>query len=348
MNKKSMFGKFLLACLFVVGVVSCSDGDEEVIIPDSLGKGVFILNEGSFGMNNASLSFVEKSDGSEYFDLMDGTLGETAQDMLIYGSRLYIAVYGSQYISVVDAYSKKELKKISFENSGPRYLTVHGGNVYASIYNGYVACIDTLDLGVKAMVEVGSNPEGIAVLNNKLYVAITNAMDYSNVDNKVAVVDLSSFTKTGTIEVNMNPYYLQADASGYLYVSSQDVWSADFSTIVSSGKLQRIDTNDGNRVEDVRESMVLKYVLAGNDCYYFDYSGVGVLNLTTKESKEFITDGTQIGTPYGIGLDPVSKELYLSGTDYQNPGKVYVFGQDGKKKQAYSVGINPNGFAFYY
>lgn len=352
MNKNVVW-RILLGCMLVVGVVSCSDDDEPAVpvVPDASLKGVFILNEGSMGKNTASLSFYDTEADSVYLNITEKPLGDTAQDMLTYGGKLYISVSGSNRIVVIDLKTKKEIKvidvKVDGEASMPRYLTSHNGKVYASIYSGHVTRIDTTSLSIEKAISVGNNPEGVAVSGNKLYVAISNGLASPDVDNKVAVVDLTDFaTVEQIIEVNKNPYFLRAEGS-YLYVSSQDVYNSSFEK-VSDGKFQRINLSN-NGVEDLLPTAIQKYLIADGLCYYFDFSKVWVLNLTTDEAPwEFITDGTNIGTPYGIGQDPVSKEIYVSGTDYQNPGKVHVFNKAGKVQRVIDAEINPNGFAFYY
>lgn len=347
MNKK-VWWQLLFGCMLALGFTACSDDDDDddfIPVPEKSLKGVFILNEGSYGNNNASVTYYDKETDDSYLSIV-GDLGDTGQDILIYGSRLYIAVSGSEYISVIDLQTKREVSKIANLGGSPRYLASHGGKVYASVYNVGVVQIDTLDYSFKTTGDIGKGLEGIAVSGSKLYVAVSNAGEYNpdKMDNRVAVVNLPDLSLDKHITVNKNPYYVQADASGNVYVSSQDVWNADYSVILSSGKLQRIHTATGE-VTDLLDKMVLKFIVNGDQCYFFDYAQAGVLNLTSREVK---TNSAEIGAPYGIGLDPSTNEIYLSGTDYKSPGKVYVFSQEGKLQRTIDAGINPNGFAFYY
>jgi hypothetical protein len=64
-------------------------------------------------------------------------------------------------------------------------------------------------------------------------------------------------------------------------------------------------------------------------------------------TDRLITDGASIRTAYGIGVNEKTKEVYISDTDYMNPGMVYVFGPDGKKKSTMNVGVNACKFVFY-
>lgn len=345
--KTKMWRHALVLCLVSMAMVACSNDDDKVDDIVSL-KGVWVLNEGSYNANNAGISFYNPVTGATVLDLTDGKLGDTAQDILQYGSHLFVSVSGSEYISIIDLHSKEEVKKIDKLNDSPRYMVAHNGKVYASVYNTGIIEIDTLSFAVKHSTgELGKGLEGVAVSGGKLYVAVSNGGEYGNLDNRVAVLSLPTLSLEKHITVNKNPYYLQADTKGNVYLSSQDVWSADYSTIENAGKLQKIVISSGV-VEDILSSMVLKFILQDNACIFFDYAKVGVVQLDTKKESTFITDDTEIGTPYGIGIDPLTQEVYLAGTDYLSPGKVHIFNQAGKVQKQFNAGINPNGFAFYY
>jgi DNA-binding beta-propeller fold protein YncE len=77
----------------------------------------------------------------------------------------------------------------------------------------------------------------------------------------------------------------------------------------------------------------------------------GIVDVTKKElvSRSFISDGTDkdIQTPYGIMVNPLSKEIYI--TDAKNkvlPGMLYCFDKDGKQKWQVRTGDIPAHFVF--
>ena len=352
--------KFLLWSMLCGGILfgfgACNDGDdiEPDINPEA--KGVFILNEGGFGGNNAGISFYEPSTGAFNTDIMRQSLGDIGQDMLIYGSKLYVTVYASNYISVIDLATKEEERKINISEggvaaSGPRFLASHNGKVYASAHSDHLLRIDTASW-VVAKIEVGPDPEGIAVVGESLYVAITNGLEYNpeTMTNYLEVIDLASFTKTDNrITVNRNPYYLQADGADNLYVSSMDIYGGiNYDELLNPGLLQKV-TVSSSTVETVAETPVNRFVISDGKCYFQNYTATGVIDLNTKTTNSYITDETSLpGFSYGIGVDPGTKDIYVATTDYMTPGKIYVFGADGKLKTTKSAGINPNCFAFYY
>ena len=60
--------------------------------------------------------------------------------------------------------------------------------------------------------------------------------------------------------------------------------------------------------------------------------------------ENFITDGTQITIPYGIAVDPLTQDVYITdAVDFTSTGDVYCFNPNGVKKFQFEVGINPSG-----
>ena len=63
-------------------------------------------------------------------------------------------------------------------------------------------------------------------------------------------------------------------------------------------------------------------------------------------SANFVTDGTELGTLNGIGVDPVSGDVYVSQSDSNNNGDVSIFSSDGKLKSKLEVEVYPADIAF--
>ncbi|GHT24501.1 hypothetical protein AGMMS4957_17630 [Bacteroidia bacterium] len=148
-----------------------------------------------------------------------------------------------------------------------------------------------------------------------------------------------------------NPYIVRADAKGDIYVTHQGDFALD------KGGLQRIDKNT-NAITAVNTGDLIancNFTILGNDLYFFgrtynaDYStnnSLGIFNIETQQVTPIVTDGTTFDTVYGIGVNPTSGDVFISNTNYQDDGEVYVFGADGVKKKTINVGINANAFVF--
>ncbi len=86
------------------------DGVELGMLPSKAlaldGDHLLVLNEGNWGNNEAELSKVDVSTATatnNYFSSVNGRgLGDIGQDMIQYGSKIYVTVTFSNSIEVVD------------------------------------------------------------------------------------------------------------------------------------------------------------------------------------------------------------------------------------------------------
>ena len=308
----------------------------------------YFLSSGKMGNNNSSLYMYDvktKKMTPDYFAAQNGRgLGDTAQDMLVYGSKMYIAVYGESTIEVTDL-EAKSIKQIKTEGA-PRALTSKDGKVYVSYYNGYVARLDTASLQVDATAKVGRNPEQLAISGDKLYVANSGGMDYNTpagYDKTVSVVDLASFKEEKKIDVVINPCNMTVDNQGDIYLVSM----GNYGDVPNT--LQRIDAKTGT-ASVITETNATELASDGDNLYMFysqydanwnqviSYIAYDAINEKVLRDN-FITDGTTIDKVYKMGV--VKDFVYFSTSDYVNDGDVYFYSKDGKLVDKFEAGLNP-------
>ncbi len=309
-------------------------------------KCCYVLNSGEW--KNSSTSSLTKYNIESglveqgYFERQNGRkLGNLPNDMVVYGSKMYIAVSGESTIEITDL-DAKSVKQINCEEQ-PRYFATHNGKVYVSLYNeGYVARIDTATLQVDAKVKVGRNPEQLTVLGNKLYVANSGGMDLYGVgaDNTVSVIDLVSFEEVEKVEVVLNPMSVVSVPDGVFVVSAGNY--ADV-----SGALQFIDATTG-------EVSVVEGCNMTELCYN---SGVlyGFLSQYDEMWNETITfysyclDSKAVVTPWinekekpvPYKVCGVGDFVAVTSSDHINDGDVYVYDADGMLVLKIAAGLEP-------
>ena len=359
MKKKNFIYISALCALMSFSFTSC--GDDEDPIPevpenpdptpdqpteDGSFMALYFLNSGKMGNNNSSLYMydVEKEEVvPDYFLAQNGRgLGDTAQDMIVYGDKMYIAVYGESTIEVTDLRAKS-IKQVPTEGQ-PRAMVSDGGKVYISYYNGYVARLDTASLEVEKIVEVGRNPEQLAVANNKLYVANSGGMDYNTevgYDKTVSVIDIPSFTETKKLEVALNPTCVLADEQGYVYVVSMGNYADVLNT------MQRIDskTDEVSPVAACPNATEIAYQDGILYSYYSQYDAnwnttitYTAYNTQTGVAEEWKKE-TTVEKPYKICV--AGSNIYVTESDYTNNGDVYAFDTAGKLILKAGAGLNP-------
>jgi hypothetical protein len=336
---------------------ACNDDDDEDTPPDVEERtvGAYILNSGNMGDNNATLDFYNPDTKAlqkkVYSSANSGQgLGDVAQSLLIYGSKIYIAVGGSNSITITDLSGKLLNRIVPTDGQiprNPRYFAAYNGKIYATLFDGNVARIDTTKLEIEQLVKVGDNPEKIVVANGKLYVANSGGMNFPVYGNTLSVIDINSFTVSKALPVVINPQYLEVDSKGDIYLIS----TGNYGDV--SPTLQRIDskTDVTTKIEGIPPASLMS--MGANDKLYIVSSQYDEnWNLTAEYyvydaatetwAGKFITDGTSVESPYSISADPVTGNVYIGTSDYVSTGDVYVFSSAGKSIDKLAVsGINP-------
>lgn len=352
---------------FVIGIIipltSCDDMIDK--LPDgTLPQNqeisqIFVLSEGLFNNNNSTLAmydFETKRTEKDYFLTVNKRgLGDTANDMQLYGSKLYVVVNVSSQIEVIDSETGFSLKQIPMFNDQaiarqPRYICFDKGKAFVSSFDGTVARIDTTSLTIDKIVRVGKNPEGICVANRKLYVSNSGGLDYPNYDNTVSVIDIETFTETKKIVVGTNPFKIQADSQGDVYLTSKGNYAQNaylFQRINSTTDLLEHTYNDIN---------ALNFSIHNDTAYIYNYnfanatSWIKVFDCKQEKiiAENFITDGTTITTPFGIDVNPLNSDVYITDAmQFTVWGNVLCFDKSGKLKfKILEIGLNPNKIVF--
>jgi DNA-binding beta-propeller fold protein YncE len=365
--------KSVLIMLFcVICVLSCRK--EPVIFPediDNTGEGFYLLNEGNMGSNKCTLDYYEYETGAYNRNIYASVnpnvpkeLGDVGNDIAIYGSKLYAVVNGSNKIEVMEAKTAKRISQIDIPNcrniafyNGFMYVTSYAGPVqtnpeYQQI--GYVAKIDTASLQILDKCLVGMQPDGLDIANGKIYVANSGGYLTPNYENTVSVINMASFKEASRITVALNLSCVCADKHGNVWVSAQgDYYGAP-------SKLYCINSHT-DQLTDSINIPVSKFYLDDNRLYIistiWNYStmnneiGYAIVDVVSKQvvSSKFITDGTdaEIKMPYGIAVNSTTKDIYVTDAgNFVNPGTLYCFDKEGKRKWSVRTGDIPAHLAF--
>lgn len=351
----------LLVIILYITTNSCTKEPEPEVEPPSdtttIVTGVYVLNEGLFNANNASVTRYNFKDSTAekncFLNVNSRGLGDTGSDLAIYGSKIFIVVNVSSQLEVVNAITCKSIKQIPFFDGQkprqPRKVAFYGSNAFVCSFDGTVTVIDTTSLEVIKLITVGKNPDGITTVSGKIWVSNSGGLNFPNYDNTISVIDPISLTEEKKITVGPNPYTLMTDSNGDLYLISR----GNYNDIKS--RLQIVDIATGTLKHTFSDFEALNFTIAGDTAWVYNYdwvsqrSNILTLNLKTEEiiSNTFVTDGTPIQTVYGIKADPISRLVYITDAlNFTGNGKVYAFDYSGKLKFEFSAGINPANVAF--
>ena len=354
--------KILVALLAFTSVAftftSCSEdewnafGNGKVEMPNS--SRAFILNEGSMGGNNSNIIYFDWATGNvnttDLFVQQNGVkLGDTGNDIEVYGNDLLVAVNVSNYVALLDGYGV-EKSRISFEqykNLGQvRNLTTIGNRVYAVSYGGYVSTlrIDGDKLVYEDSLKVGERPEDIIALKGKLYVLLQGA-NYN--DNRMAVIEAGSKTiKYVTVLTDPEDLYVADDkvivrGYGASYSNEWGIYDPATDTYTDKGNASVMAVANGK--------LFIGYSLT-NWSTGDTTSELSVYNMSTGKSESFFKKmPAEIATTsiYSISVNPYDNRIYVGTSDFAENGVIYVFDAEGNYERNFSAcGINPHAIVF--
>lgn len=325
------------------------------VISDPLRGVALVLNEGTWGANEASISLLLDTTGemvNNWFSLKNGRgLGDVAQDMVAYGNKIYVTVWGSNSLEVIDRNTSRS-RRVSLGDRGPRYIATHNGKLYITCYNpNSVIRIDTATLQIEATCQLGDyNPEGIAIANGKIFVA-SQKMGLGNneyqFDDKVYIVDLATFSTSATATVGINPNKVMVYNSQYVVVNCFGNYVAStYSYVDPKVAFINTQTNDVT-LYDIN---LTDFDVYDNAVYGFSTSGDNMYTIlrgdprTITQVFDHIENGVE---PYKINIHPGTGDEYLTTTGgYTAYGDVRFTSFDRTRTWSSQVGMLPSKVVF--
>ena len=354
--------KFALLEVLALGFTACSDDDNDspkpVIDPNWVG-GVYVVSQGSyFSKIDGDLTTydpVARDVANGVFKAINGrALSGTANNGLVYGTKLYITNTDENVVEVCEAKTAKSVKQV--ELNGARCIKADGGYIYVTMfYENKVAKIDTTDYEVVATVETGAYPEGLAVLDGKLYVANSG---YGS-GNTVSVVDLATFTATSTLTVPTNPVNVLTDGKS-LFLACSGQYAEDFTYYVVNPAIYTLATNGTTtKLADATIAAIgpgRLYFIDNN--YYKTEIAYGYIDLNDNTVQKFVPSNGGFVSPFSIGVNPTNGDVYIGAystkdtedgpiADYEAPGFCTRFDKTGLQIDQFKVGLNPGTIIFY-
>ena len=342
MKKFYLSAALFLAATLPLTLTSCDDDDDDELTAEeetvyttvTTTEGAYIINTGDWYANNGSIQWYDPESGSLSSDLFESANGYgigDAQDMIVYGTKAYIACSTSAKIEIVDRETFAVEATLNLTNSSgqsiqPRYLVADGDYVYYTAYDGTVNRIDTASLSVTGSVELGdyTYPEALSAAGGKLYINISGYGSGST----VAVVDIDSFSLTKELDVVLDPYDVNFLADdGYVYFTSMGDYG-----YTTRATLQRINP-DTDAVSTICYAAKAAYYdnkiyYISADYYSSDPGEIGVYDLSTGSSTTFV-DYDSFIYPQFIAVDPVSGDVYIGDYSYGVQNDLYVYSNDG-------------------
>ena len=344
--------------------------------------GMYLLNEGNMGSNKSSLDYLDLSGKDAtvhylrniYSERNPETvmmLGDVGNDIQIYGSRLWLVINCSNKVEVAQANDAVRIGKVDIPNC--RYVTFKDRYAYVSSYVGSVYSgsssplgsvykVDTLSLQKVDSCSVGYQPEEMAIIGKKLYVANSGGyqgMTGQGYESTVSVIDLDKMQETERITVAPNLHRIKKDKYDQLWVTSRGNYMDSESKIYwlnkgADGKMQVIGHLD-QPVSDL--------CIVGDSLYFYgsQWSEItmtntvtyGIIDVRTHQIvSTSLSDAPEINKirmPYGIIVNPIHRDFYLmDAKNYVSSGELLHFLPDGTFDWKVKTGDIPAHAVFLY
>ncbi|MDE6612047.1 MAG: YncE family protein [Muribaculaceae bacterium] len=371
----------IMGAVLLCGAASCVE-DDTIILPDFQDvageevdgetpgisgrvAGFYVLNEGMMGLNKATIDYFDYVTARYARNIYPSRnpsvvmeLGDTGNDIAVYGDRLYIVVNGSHKVEVCDAVTAERIGQVDIDS--PRCIVFEGNYAYVSSAvggtgdNGSVVRINLSTLKADATVSVGLMPEEMVVVDGRLYVANSQNYGVGRFDNTISVVDLASFTFDSSITVGVNLHHLRLDGQGNMWVNSRGNYYDEAANLY---KLTRTGDTYGNPV--AFDIDCTNFAISGDKLYYYtsvydaNWNAVytyGTIDTATGAiGGSFITDGTasEITTPYCIAIQPYNGDIFITDAkNYTSSGRLYCYNKAGELKWSVTTGDLPGHIAF--
>ena len=350
-----MLNHFIAVFVVSITLLGCtkngpvSSGEE---LPVST-TGVYVVNEGNFQKSNSSLSFYVPDSDKVYPDVFFAangrSLGDVGNDMVIFENKGFIVVNNSNKVEVISLANNRSLGTMYVGSDSPYKLAILSDSkgYITNLYSGSVTSFNpTTYTVIKDGIKVGSNPQGIAIANGKVYVCNSGYGD----DSTISVIDPGVDSVVQTITVAKQPTNIAVDADGNLVVACYGYIDYTNSANDTPGNITVIDPSRNSVVATIPLPLSAyghpSGLAVSSRGYGFIIAQNGIAKFDTKAAS-IIVPVFIPKSPYCIAVDDVTEKIYLGDAkDYVQNGMLYSYDKNGLIGDSATVGIIPGVIVF--
>lgn len=339
----------LLICMILaLFLTNCNDEPTKPpleLIPK--GKGLYVINEGTYGMGNASLYFVNLEDSNTAIDLFKAAnnrpLGDIFQSMVLINNNAWLIVNNSSKIEVISTKDSKSIGTIKGLKS-PRYASeVLPNKVYVTdLCSDAISIVDAITLTKTGEIKCQGWTEEMILFQNKVWVTNHNS-------HYLYVINPNTDKISDSIKLAYGGSSLLSDKAGKIWVlCSGDV------TKNKTGGLFCINPNTLSIEKQILfnsaafNPVKLKQNKANDTLYYINQ---GLFCMTKSAdympTLPFITQPSNASF-YGLTINPVNGNILVAdAVDFVSRGNLFVYSPTGNLLKSYKVGIVPGEFMWW-
>ena len=355
---KTPFNWIAWVCVSALLFTACKKNDEtpddQTPVTEDYATGAYVINEGSFLQNNASITHISPSGtvtSDVYYAVNGVELGDVFQSFTIIGDNGYAVLNNSQKIEVVDMKTMQNEATIT-GLSYPRYMVETAANT-AYVSNGSLGgTLEVINLQTHAVtgsIAVGNGPGRLLKNNNEVWVCNEGGF---GLDSTITIVNALTNLVVDVVEVAHRPTDIVADALGNIWVLCAGETYYDVNWNVSGhspAQLYRIDASTHAVISSVQMGALGQHptqleISPDGTVLYYENEGIFKFDLINGDLP-----GVQLVSTArsGLSVHPSTGEIWCASiSDFTNPSTVYVYSAAGSLMRSFTAGIGTNGVRF--
>lgn len=334
-------------------LASCSSSDSD----NDPGEGTcYVVNYGGYTGDKSSISVYDKESdiltNNHYETVNTVPMISNVQYAYNHDGNVYMMGNNADQIFWVDSKSWKQTANgIEADIIKPRYCVAEGNYLYVSCWGGdiwaditlsYIAKIDLDTKKVVKKIALEGGPEGLAVVNGKLYAAL-------NYKKSIAVIDLDT-EDISYIETQAVSSYFVKDNKNNLYASQVSSYStpstetglAYINTTTNEYELYKLDGISTSYVNIMSANNDFSKLYVMTSAYDANYNISGAIAVFDTETKSFAAKNLVEGVSgiNGVGFYDNKVCVFTSPSTTAN-GKFVTYDTEGTLIKEYETGISP-------
>lgn len=329
----------------------------------------FILCEGLYGYNNASITRYDISTNNVDFDFIghnntQSQLGDIANDAILKGDSLFVLVSTSKTLFLINANTGKILNYANFEGFRyPRHFAIANDSIlyFSDAYDNSINEFNINQWKITNSISVGPQPEGIFFYHNKIYVVNSGWGDINKSHPDAGTLWIIN-TTTNIIEkkikVGPNPVEIVLDSMNDRYFVTYYNFPSQPDSL---GGIIEYSLYDDKEIMHWRGNFTNVLINNANNSLFAIYNnspkiqnningGIVQLNIDDNSMKLIIKNNVPNSIWYALAYDEQRQYVWIGNAkNFQVNGEILIYDLSNPSNPFKSLmtGMNPNRVLFY-
>lgn len=307
---------FILSCILLcVSMIFA----KEMFVVNSNSQTLSRVDINTFGVNNA---FVQ--------------IGLYGNHVVFHEDKLFVVNSGDNNFQIFNGVTGSLIRTVNLENScNPWQIILRDNYAYITgLYSGKLYKVNLSDTANRTELFLGTGPEGMLIIGDKMFVALTGFQYPDFEQGKVSVVDLNTFSVDTEIPVATNPQGLVRDNQGNIHVVCTGNYSSEM------GKAVVINGQTNEVIQTIPFSASLSTIQMGPDglIYLGEANGSGFYSYNP-ETYEIVNNANNPAFPGGDSMLYDDEYLYVLAPNWISSSKLFIYTHEKSLVQQVNLGI---------